>query len=199
MSNAGGALFLDRDGTINVEREYLSDPQQLELLPDAAAAIAAANQAKVPVIVVTNQSGVARGMFPESRIAQVHRRLDELLAQQGAAIDAYYYCPHHPKSASAVYRVNCQCRKPRAGMLFAAAAELGIDLRESVVIGDKASDLGLGPAAECQTILVRTGYGRETEQQLPAAVPSLIGRFDTLLPAVEYWLHSRLERSISAA
>lgn len=199
MHTAGGALFLDRDGTINVEREYLSDPGQLELLPGAAAAIAAANQANVPVIVVTNQSGVARGMFPESRIAEVHDRLDQLLAEQQASIDAYYYCPHHPKSASAQYRHNCECRKPRAGMLFAAAAEFGMDLRESVMIGDKASDLGLGPQAECQTMLVRTGYGRETESQLPAAVPSLLGRFDSLLPAVEYWLHARAHRQNVAA
>ncbi|UUO06298.1 HAD family hydrolase [Blastopirellula sp. J2-11] len=199
MSYACGALFLDRDGTINIEREYLADPAQLELLPGAAEAIAAANRAHVPVIVVTNQSGVARGMFPESRIAEIHRRLDQLLAEQGASIDAYYYCPHHPKSASAVYRVDCECRKPRAGMLYAAASQHGLDLQESVMIGDKPSDLGIGRFAGCQTILVRTGYGHETEQQLPAAVPSLIGRFDSLLPAVEFWLHARSDKARSAA
>ncbi|PQO43659.1 D-glycero-alpha-D-manno-heptose-1,7-bisphosphate 7-phosphatase [Blastopirellula marina] len=199
MSNARGALFLDRDGTINLEREYLSDPAQLELLPGAAEAIAAANRAQTPVIVVTNQSGVARGMFPESRIAEIHSRLDQLLAEAGASIDAYYYCPHHPKSASAVYRVACECRKPRAGMLYAAAAEHAIDLRESLMIGDKPSDLDAGRVAGCQTMLVRTGYGQETERQLPAAVSSLVGRFDSLLPAVQYWLQTRKIRSMAAA
>ncbi|MFI4876318.1 MAG: D-glycero-alpha-D-manno-heptose-1,7-bisphosphate 7-phosphatase [Blastopirellula sp. JB062] len=199
MSYASGALFLDRDGTINVEREYLADPDQLELLPGAAAAISAANRAGAPVIVVTNQSGVARGMFPESRIAQIHHRLDQLLAEQDAVIDAYYYCPHHPKSASAAYRLNCECRKPRAGMLYAAAAQRELDLSQSVMIGDKPSDIGAGRSAGCQTMLVRTGYGQATENDLPAAVESLIGRFDSLLPAVQFWLDARRSTARLAA
>jgi D-glycero-D-manno-heptose 1,7-bisphosphate phosphatase len=154
-------LFLDRDGVIVDEAEYLVDPAQLRLIPGSAEAIAEVNRRGVPVIVVTNQSGVARGYFPESRVAEIHERLDTLLAGQGGAhITRYYYCPHHPTEGQSAYRVDCQCRKPRPGMLLEAARDLSLELHESFLIGDKLSDLEAGASAGCRTILARTGYGR---------------------------------------
>jgi D-glycero-D-manno-heptose 1,7-bisphosphate phosphatase len=157
------AVFLDRDGVIVDEVQYLSSPDQLVLIPRAADAIARLNQHGIPVVVVTNQAGVARGYFPEERLTAIHRRLDELLAAGGARIDRYEYCPHHPTEGLPPYRVDCACRKPRPGMLLRAATALGLDLSRSVMIGDKLSDLQAGIAAGCRVILVRTGYGFELE------------------------------------
>jgi D-glycero-D-manno-heptose 1,7-bisphosphate phosphatase len=145
------AVFLDRDGTIIEEVNYLAHPDQVKLLPGAAEAIREWNAAGVLVIVVTNQAGVARGYFPESRVAEVHARLDALLAECGARIDAYYYCPHGPDD-------GCECRKPRPGMLLVAAREHDIDLARAWVIGDKVSDADAGRAAGCNALLVRTGH-----------------------------------------
>ena len=154
------ALFLDRDGVIIEEAEYLSDPEVLRLIPGAAAALARVNQQDIPVIVVSNQSGVARGFFPLEQVDLVHRRLDDALAEFGARIDRYYYCPHHPSEGQWPYRIQCRCRKPQPGMLFQAARELDLDLRRSLMIGDKLSDLEAGSRAGCETVLVRTGYGK---------------------------------------
>jgi D-glycero-D-manno-heptose 1,7-bisphosphate phosphatase len=154
-----GAFFLDRDGVIVEEVEYLAQPGQLRLLPGAAAAIARLNQLGVPVVVVTNQAGVAHGYFPEERVAEVHRQLDAMLAAECARVDRYYYCPHHPTAEVAAYRVACRCRKPAAGMLERAAAELQLDLRQSYMVGDKWSDIQAGLRAACRPILVCTGYG----------------------------------------
>lgn len=160
------AVFLDRDGTINEEVQYLSSPHQLRLIPGAAQAIARLNQASIPVIVVTNQSGIARGFFTEDEVEEVHNYLDKLLADQGASIDAYYYCPHHPAAIVKQYMVDCECRKPRAGMLSAAAAQENVSLAQAYLVGDKRSDLRAAVSAGARGILVRTGYGKETEQEL---------------------------------
>lgn len=156
------AVFLDRDGTIIEEVNYLSRPEQVALLPGAAGAIGAWNAAGVPVVVVTNQAGVARGYFPEARVGEVHARLSALLAERGARVDAYYYCPHGPAD-------GCGCRKPAPGMLRAAARDLRLDLSRSWVIGDKPCDAEAGAAAGCRAVLVRTGHGRD----LPHAVADL--------------------------
>jgi D-glycero-D-manno-heptose 1,7-bisphosphate phosphatase len=162
------ACFLDRDGTIIDQVEYLSDPQQVRLLPGAAAAIARLNQFGIPVVVVTNQAGMALGRFSEPSIAAIHSRLDSLLVAEGAFIDRYYYCPHHPAGVVDAYRAVCDCRKPQPGMLRRAAAELRLELKRSVMIGDKLSDLEAGRAAGCRAMLVRTGYGAAAEQSLGA-------------------------------
>lgn len=154
------ALFLDRDGTINVEAEYLSDPDRVELIPGSAEAIREANEAGIRVIVITNQSGVARGLHSEADVLAVHRRLEELLAAHRARLDALYYCPHHPDVGSPPYRKVCNCRKPKTGMLEQAAKSHGIDLASSFVVGDKCSDIEAGRNARCGTVLVLTGYGR---------------------------------------
>jgi D-glycero-D-manno-heptose 1,7-bisphosphate phosphatase len=153
------AIFLDRDGVVIEDSHYLGDPSRVRLVPGAAEAVALLNRAGWVVVVVTNQSGVARGMFTEADVAAVHEHLAELLRGYGARVDAFHHCPHHPEAEVAEYRVVCACRKPRAGMLLRAAGELGIDLAASWMIGDRVSDLEAGAAAGCRTALVRTGYG----------------------------------------
>jgi D-glycero-D-manno-heptose 1,7-bisphosphate phosphatase len=160
------ALFLDRDGVVIEEVDYLSHPGQVVLIRGAAQAIALVNRHAIPVIVATNQAGVARGYFPESNVALVHEHLNQLLAAHGAHIDRYYYCPHHPTEGVGSYARACACRKPQPGMLLKAAAQLHLDLEKSWLVGDKLSDLQAGIAAGCQTILVETGYGRAHSQLL---------------------------------
>ncbi len=155
------AVFLDRDGVINEEVEYLHDPKDLRLIPGAARAIRMLNELKIPVIVVTNQAGVARGYYPESQVAVLHEALSQELEKEGAHIDRFYYCPHHRAAGKGKYAVDCDCRKPKPGLLAKAAKDLGLNLSRCVVIGDKASDLGAGVSAGCRTILVMSGYGKE--------------------------------------
>ena len=153
------AIFLDRDGVVIEDSHYLGDRSRVRLVPGAAEAVALLNRAGWAVVIVTNQSGVARGMFTEADVTSVHEHLAELLRGYGAKVDAFHHCPHHPEAEVAEYRALCACRKPRAGMLLRAAGELGLDLAASWMIGDRVSDLEAGAAAGCRTALVRTGYG----------------------------------------
>lgn len=130
------AVFLDRDGTIIRDTEYVADPAHVELIPGAADAIASLNAAGIPVVVVTNQSGIARGMLTTSDYERVQRRLDELLAQHGARIDASYMCPHHPD-----FTGPCECRKPGTKLYRDAADALGLDLARSWYVGDRLRDV----------------------------------------------------------
>lgn len=155
------AVFLDRDGTINEEVNYLGDPDLLKLTPGAAKAIHLLNSHNIPVIVVTNQAGIARGYFNEAQMHLVHQALDLMLAPDNAKIDAYYFCPHHPTAGIGAYKINCSCRKPEPGMLYQAAQDLHLDLFKSYLIGDKLTDIQAGNQAGCQTVLVETGYGTE--------------------------------------
>jgi D-glycero-D-manno-heptose 1,7-bisphosphate phosphatase len=139
--------------------QYLQRPDQLHLIPGAARAIRRLNERGIPVIVVTNQSGVARGYFSEEQVIMVHDALSSLLRRQGAQVDRFYYCPHHPTAGCDPYRLACDCRKPQPGMLLQAAREFGLDLPRCYTVGDKASDLEAGLRATCRTVLVRTGYG----------------------------------------
>ncbi len=158
------AVFLDRDGTIIEDAGYLSDAAALVLLPGAAAAIRRLNQAGLAVVVVTNQSGVARGLFTEQAVQDVHAALSVALAREAAVVDAFYYCPHHPDGEIEAYRVACGCRKPAAGLLHGATRDLGLDLARSWLVGDKQLDVDCGVAAGCRTILVRTGKGAAEER-----------------------------------
>jgi len=160
------AVFLDRDGAINVEVEYLGRPEQLRLLPGSAEAIRMLNEAGAKVVVVTNQAGVARGYFTERDVEAVHVELARQLERAGAHLDGIYYCPHHPTAGIGPYRMDCARRKPNPGMLYRAARELGLDLRRSVLVGDKLSDIEAGVRAGCRTVLVLTGYGEETAKRL---------------------------------
>ncbi|MBA4186381.1 MAG: D-glycero-beta-D-manno-heptose-1,7-bisphosphate 7-phosphatase [Planctomycetaceae bacterium] len=159
MTTTKPAVFLDRDGVVIEDSHYLGNPDRVRLLPGAAGAIASLNRAGWPVVIVSNQSGVARGMFNESDVDAVHEHLSNLLHGYGAKIDAYHYCPHHPEGEVTVLRIECECRKPRPGMLVRAATELGLDLAASWMIGDRVTDLEAGAAVGCRTVLVRTGYG----------------------------------------
>ena len=179
------AAFLDRDGVVVEEVGYLSCAADVRLTAGAAAAIARLNARDVPVVVVTNQAGVARGRFAETAIAAVHAEIDQQLAEQGARIDRYYYCPHHPEGTVEQYRLACRCRKPQPGMIERAAHELGLDPARSWLVGDKLSDLEAAWRAGARAILVRTGYGRETEQQLDASSPRATALADDLEAAVE--------------
>ncbi len=160
------AVFLDRDGTINEEICYLGDPSQVRFIDGVPAAIAALNKAGFKVVVFTNQAGVARGYFSETAVNRVHSAIEASLGAQGARIDAFYSCPHHPTEGVGPYRVGCECRKPKPGLLEKARRDLRIDMCSSFVVGDKLSDLESGLAMHCKVILVRTGYGRESEEKL---------------------------------
>ena len=152
------AVFLDRDGTVNEEVGYLRDINNLVLIPGVAGAIRRLNDAGFKIVLVTNQSGVARGYFPEALVHEAHTRLDEMLKQEGARIDAVYYCPHHPTAGNSPYTVDCDCRKPRTGLLDRAARDLAIDISRSYMVGDKWSDVELGQRAGAVSVLVQSGF-----------------------------------------
>jgi D-glycero-D-manno-heptose 1,7-bisphosphate phosphatase len=153
------AVFLDRDGTINVEKDYLHRIEDFAFIPGAPQAIRALREAGFMVIVVTNQSGVARGLYSEKDVERLHRFIQEELAACGTAIDAFYFCPHHPEHGQDQYRVACDCRKGAPGMLLQAAREHDIDLARSYMVGDKPADIEAGRQAGCRCIMVMTGYG----------------------------------------
>lgn len=189
MTNTGhAAVFLDRDGTINEEVGYLDRIDKLRLIPGAAEAIRLLNAAGLKVVVVTNQSGVARGLFTEAFVVEVHRTLAERLERQGARIDRFDYCPHHPTEGSARYRRACPCRKPEPGMLLKAAAALAIDLGRSYVVGDTPRDLETARRVGARGILVRTGYGAEHLETVSAGGTDAAHIADDLLAAVRWIL-----------
>jgi D-glycero-D-manno-heptose 1,7-bisphosphate phosphatase len=147
------AVFLDRDGTISEEMGYVNHIDRFQIFPFAAEAIRQLNEAEIPVIVITNQSGVARNIFPESLVHEVHKKMVSQLAEGGAWIDSIYFCPHKSED-------ECECRKPNPGLLQQAAREHGLDLRASWVIGDRYADLEMAHTAGARGMLVMTGYGR---------------------------------------
>ena len=158
------AFFLDRDGVIIEDGHYLSDSDQVVLCPGAAAAVNLMHEAGYLVIAVSNQSGIARGYFTEEQLASVERRINELLAKEGAKIDGWYYCMHHVKGVIPELACDCDCRKPKPGMFLHAAQDFGIDLAESFMIGDKVSDIQAAENANCRkAVLVLTGHGAEEE------------------------------------
>jgi D-glycero-D-manno-heptose 1,7-bisphosphate phosphatase len=153
------ALFIDRDDTINVDREFISSPDEIDLIPGAAEAMARARRAGYLLILVTNQSGVARGLLTEEMLERVHDELQRQLSACGAALDGLYYCPHLEGAPVAEYDVRCDCRKPLPGLVLRAAKEHSVDLARSWMIGDRPSDVEAGRAAGCRTAFVRTGRG----------------------------------------
>ena len=145
-------VLLDRDGTIIQEVNYLSEKEELRLLPGAVSGLSLLNRAGLSVAVVSNQSGVGRGLFSEATLIGIHEHMNAILAIKGIAIDGIYYCPHRPEE-------NCTCRKPKPGLALKAAADLNGDLSRSFMIGDRACDIEMGKNIGARTILVRTGYG----------------------------------------
>jgi D-glycero-D-manno-heptose 1,7-bisphosphate phosphatase len=169
-SGRAPAVFLDRDGTMIEDVGYLDSLSRIALYPWTVDAIRMLNRAAVPVVVVTNQSGIARGMFSEAFVGETHRNLDARLAAGGARVDAYYYCPHHPDGRIDRYTQRCDCRKPGRGMIDRAAVDHGLDPSRSFVVGDTWLDVQLGRAVGAQAILVRTGNGAAGETHPPAGL-----------------------------
>ena len=166
MTTKQPAVFLDRDGTINEQMGYINHISRFVLLPGVGRAIRKLNEHTIPVVVVSNQSGLARGYFPASLLDEVHKKMDQQLAAEGAHIDGLYICPHHPEAKEKKYRKACNCRKPKTGLLKQAAADLNLDLTRSFMVGDRWSDLKCGAAAGATSILVLTGYGRGDQQYI---------------------------------
>jgi D-glycero-D-manno-heptose 1,7-bisphosphate phosphatase len=162
------AVFLDRDGTIIEEVGYLDRVERVEFYPWTIDAIRAFNRAGLAVVMISNQSGIARGFFTEAVADEVHAHMAAMLAEGGARIDAYYYCPHHPDGKVAGYARACDCRKPGRGLVDRAVRELNVDPARSFVIGDRWVDVALARAIGAGGVLVRTGYGMSVEQQRPA-------------------------------
>jgi len=160
------AVFIDRDGTISEEVGYINHGSRFRLFPYSAAAIKQLHEAGYLAIVITNQAGVARGYFSEAMVQAVHKLMTDELEASGAALDAIYYCAHHPSLGEAPYRLDCDCRKPKPGLLLRAAREFDIDLENSWMVGDRYSDIELAANAGVKSALVLSGYGRgEWEHQ----------------------------------
>jgi len=159
------AVFLDRDGTMIEDTGYLNRIEDIIFYPWTIDAIRALNQSGVPVVVVTNQSAIARGHLTEDGLARIHHHMTDVLAAGGAHIDAYYYCPHHPDGPVPAYTQACNCRKPAPGLVERASRELGLDPTRAVVVGDKWVDVGLARTVGAKAVLVRTGYGASQEAE----------------------------------
>ncbi len=173
-------VLVDRDGTLNIEKNYLSSPEQLELIPGAAQGLRRLQAAGWGLCVVTNQAGIARGYFDAAQLERIHARLALMLREFDVTLDGIYSCPHGPEDA-------CDCRKPRPGMIHRASTELGFDPHEAWVVGDKEADVGLGHAVGARSILVRTGYGKDFEAGTRAefVVDDLAAAADLILAGPE--------------
>lgn len=163
---------MDRDGTLTEEVGYVNHPRRLRLLPRSAAAVRRLNEAGIAAVVVTNQAGLARGYFGPEVLDAVNETLVTLLKREGAQLDGLYVCPHHPTEGQPPWRADCECRKPRPGLLRRAAADLGLDLAASAVVGDKGSDLATARAVGARAILVLTGYGLGEWEYRRASLPT---------------------------
>ncbi len=152
-------VLLDRDGTINEQMGYINHIDRFVMLPGAAVAIKLLNDHGVPVAVVTNQSGLARGYFPAELLDRVHRKMNEELKKVAAHVDGIFICPHHPEAKEEKYRLDCNCRKPKTGLFDQASADLGLDLHKSYLVGDRWSDLKAAVQCGATPVLVLTGYG----------------------------------------
>ncbi len=179
------AVFLDRDGTLLEEGNYVDRLDRLTFFPYSIDAVRALNAAALAVVVVTNQSGVARGMYGEDFVRESHRYIDEKLRAGGARVDGYYYCPHHPEGSVEAFRVDCECRKPKPGQLRQAALDLQLDLTRSFLVGDRWKDIEAGEAVGARGILVRTGYGRESAATVQSGNAIIV---DNLIQAVTWIL-----------
>ncbi|HEX3559610.1 MAG TPA: HAD family hydrolase [Pyrinomonadaceae bacterium] len=169
MSGARRAVFIDRDGTISEEVGYVNHVSRYRVFPFAAEAVRTLNERGWLAVLVTNQAGVARGYFEENLIGAVHQLLSDELERGGARLDAIYYCPHHPSVGEPPYRQDCDCRKPKPGLLLRAARELNLDLARCWMVGDRHSDTELARNAGVRSAFVLTGYGRgELEHQSAA-------------------------------
>jgi len=183
------AVFLDRDGTLNEDVGYLDSLDRLTILPGAVEAVRLVNEAGLLAVVVTNQSGVARGLFDEAFLRALHRHMGSLFADQGALIDAFYYCPHHPTAGRGTYLKACNCRKPEPGMLLQAAREWGIDLERSYTIGDMPKDVLVGQRTGGKGILL--GTASSVDDRLEGISPDFLA--EDVLAAIR-WVLGQADR-----
>jgi len=188
------AAFLDRDGTITVERSYVTRPEDIELVDGAAAAIRELNEAGVLAVIVSNQSGVARGLMSEEDMAAVHAATESLLAAEGAVLDGAYYCPNHPDGKVERYTRDTSCRKPAQGMFKLAVRDLCIDPAMSTMVGDQVTDVEFANGAGIPAVLVMTGKGAEHLEKadelgltVAAAVPDLAAAVRWILEERQGW------------
>ena len=185
---------MDRDGTLTEEVGYVNHPSRLRLLPRSAEAIRRLNARGIAAVIVTNQAGIARGYFSAEVLAAVNAALVAQLKDEGAHLDGVYVCPHHPIEGEPPYRLACECRKPKPGLLLRAADELGLDLGRSVLVGDKGSDLVAARAVGARAVLVLTGYGLGEWEYRRDALPTPPDHVaDDLLGAAD-WAIERLAR-----
>ncbi|MCD6183253.1 MAG: D-glycero-beta-D-manno-heptose 1,7-bisphosphate 7-phosphatase [Thermovirga sp.] len=160
------AVFLDRDGTIIEEVGYLDSLDKVELLPGIPEALSALRAGGFKLFVITNQSGVARGLFDETFVHETHEFLSRKLKEFGCSVDGFYFCPHHPTEGRGRYRIQCNCRKPKPGMILQAVKEHNLDLSQCWMVGDKMSDIMAGKNVGIKTVLVLTGYGQKAMNEL---------------------------------
>lgn len=193
------AVFLDRDGTLNEEVGHITRPEGLRLLPSASRALRLLSRHDFRLIVITNQSGIARGLLTEEDLRTINLKLQSELASEGAFVDAIYYCPHHPEGEVEAYRKSCDCRKPEAGMLVQAASDFGISLADSFVIGDRYYDIEMAQAVGARGVLVLTGHGhieQSNRDYCLRAEPSFIA--NDVLEASE-WIVRETERHMTSS
>jgi len=177
------AVFLDRDGVICENVEYMSRPSQLKIIPKVPEAIKLLNENGFRVVVVTNQSGIARGYLTEKDLEKIHKKMIKILDKNGAKIDSIYYCPHLPDGVIKKYRKECNCRKPKPGMLIRAEKELSLDLKKSFMVGDSMSDIQAGKKVDCMSILISNSENKDENGEIK---PDFVA--SNLLEAVNFIL-----------
>ncbi len=187
------AVFLDRDGTINKDVGYPNSYSAIDIFPYSFEAVRKLNQSGLLAVIITNQSGVGRGLIIEKNLEEIHQQMKEAFFRRGARFDGIYYCPHYPFSPSPEYRKNCQCRKPLPGMALKGARELHIDLKNSYMVGDKVEDMLFGVNIGARPILCLTGFGRESLPKLEekGIKPAFVAK--TLLEAID-WIQKEEEK-----
>lgn len=185
-------MFLDRDGTLNEEKNYVRTPDELHLIKGAGEAVRRLNDRGFATCVISNQSGVARGYLTEADLVSIHAKLERDLALSRAKVDRIYYCPHHPTDGIPPYNVVCDCRKPNVGMLKRGAAEFSINLGHSFVVGDSVVDMQSGNSVGATTVLVLTGYGETSREQcrnenihIDHIAPTIVEAIDFILTTVD--------------
>jgi len=179
------AVFIDRDGTINEQLGYINHTTRFHIFPFVAEAVKLLNDNGFLAIVVTNQSGIGRGYYPEDLVLELHARLKEHLEERGAGLDGIYYCPHHPHAELEAFREECQCRKPRTGLIEQALRDFDIDMDHSYVVGDRYVDVDFARRAGLKGVLVKTGYGLGEMTYNAEGNPEPVFTAEDLLDAVK--------------
>lgn len=179
------AVFLDRDGTIVRDVGYMNTPEQIQFIPGSIEAIKKLNEADYKVVVITNQAGVARGLITEDMLQTIDKTLHKWILNGGAHLDGVYYCPHHPEYGVHPYKQECECRKPHPGLIKRAQRDMDIDLSQSYMIGDKATDVEAGKRAGTKTVFVTSGRGQEEKQKIKGQPDHIAG---DLISAVNWIL-----------